>query len=407
MSGKRTKGQDGFTIVELMIALAISVLVVAGVTTLYAQLFSQYKQESRITGTDIGSAIGLNYLVDDIRAAGYGLPWNISNNVTYDDYSTVNGNSIVAPQANDDGPTPPRAIVPISGGANGACTFGDYLVIKSQSAAVGDSAAGKSMPLTSNGALNGNAPWTTGLTPAQCANDPENFCGSDYVIVLKNLDTTRDLESSGPQGWWPTYANASTVNYAPSTTNATYMIYGVASNTDAPNGNLHMPYNRADYFIAANARNGQPAQNVWDKNVVTVPQGCAQNTGELIKAAVKQSDGTFNYYPVLNCAATMKVNFLRANGAVADAATIAANDPTAAQIRSDILQVRVFILAQEGQMDPSYTVPAAQQTIWLGDCSTPPVANGVCTSYTLTGDQVHYKWRVYKIMEKPFNLGAQ
>ena len=376
-------GQDGFTLVELLIALVISVFVIAGVTTLYAQLFRQYKQESRVTQTDIGSAIGLNYLKSDIQSAGYGLPWTIPSQVDYNDYA---GGSPVAMNANDAGPTPPRAIVPLAGGAGG--TFGDYLAIKSQSASVNDAAAGKATTLSMSGVPN---TWNPQL--ANCAADPENLCPTDRVIILSNLDNSPALVVANGS-FSPVYNG--TALYAP-ITNGTNMIYGVASRADAPNG-LQMPYNRTDYFIATGA------QNDWDGQTVTVPKRCAPGTGELIKAVVGQSNGKFTYYPILDCAAAMKVNFL-SNGALADAAATAAQDNTAALVRQNIRQIRVFILAQEGQMDPSYS--ASQTTIWLGDCTSPPQASGICESYTLTGGQVHYKWRVYTIVEKPFNLGTQ
>ncbi|MDA8088206.1 MAG: hypothetical protein M0Z75_16100, partial [Nitrospiraceae bacterium] len=66
-------------------------------------------------------------------------------------------------------------------------------------------------------------------------------------------------------------------------------------------------------------------------------------------------------------------------------------------------EVRVFILAQEGQKDPSYKYPANLNPIFLGD-------PGVGANYTLdlTNDansQLNYRWKVYTIIEKPMNLG--
>ncbi|MDA8388927.1 MAG: prepilin-type N-terminal cleavage/methylation domain-containing protein [Nitrospiraceae bacterium] len=385
----KTGGRDGFTLVELMIALLISVFLIAAVSTLYAQLYRQYKQQSRAAGTDIGSALGLNYLKNDIQAAGYGLPWSTISPVSYNEYI---GNSPVARNADDSPGNPPRAIVPVAGGANGTNAFGDYLVIKSQSAAVNDTAAGKSTTLPTSGVPN---PWTTGWAQANCANDPENLCPSDRVVVLSNLDKSPTLVYAN-NSYSPMYDDppGNLALYA-SITNTTNMVYGVASAADAPNG-LEMPFHRTDYFIAAGA------QNDWDNQNVLVPKRCAPGTGELVKAVVNQSDGKFTYYPILDCAATMKVNFMRANGALADANAVSA-DNTAALVRQDVRQVRVFILAQEGQMDPSYT----SGPIWLGDCASPPVASGICTSYPLAADQLHYRWKAYTVIEKPFNLGAQ
>ena len=61
----------------------------------------------------------------------------------------------------------------------------------------------------------------------------------------------------------------------------------------------------------------------------------------------------------------------------------------------------MYILAQEGKKDTSYTVPSP--TIVVGD----QLADGGLSpekQYTLTGDQLHYRWKLYRIVVRPKNL---
>ncbi|MDA8172038.1 MAG: prepilin-type N-terminal cleavage/methylation domain-containing protein [Nitrospiraceae bacterium] len=389
--------EDGFTLIELLIALAISVFVLAGTTTLFAQLFAQFKQESRVSQTDIGSALGLQYMVKDIQSAGYGLPWDL-NGAGYNEYVAGSCPNVTidtdARNANDAPGNPPRAIV-----TPGAGIFGeDYLSIKSISVAVNDLGAGKSTTLRAG---------PTTMAWLDLNNNPvqaETPAATDWVVVLSFPPNAQNqpvptLQTQG--GAFSTQFNLHNLAlFAPTDPSQTYMIYDVASAADASATGPQMPFNRADYFIANNS------VPVFGAGKPTVPARCASNTGELVKAVVNQANGSFNYYPLMDCVAYMKVNFLRASGAVADANTIYFNDNTAALVQQDIKEVRVYILAQEGQREPSYTAPG---TFYLGDCATPPVANPpICVPYNLNASQQNgYRWKVYTIVEKPFNLGAQ
>ncbi len=350
-------GESGFTLVELMVTIVISLFALAATTTLFAQLFTQFKQESRVSQTDIGSALGLEYLRKDIQSAGYGLPWNVTG-VAYNESAIANA------LTNDVPPNAPRAIFSINGkGLNGS----DYLVIKSQMAAVNDSAAGKSTRLDQDG-----KPWPW--------NDPNwDLNPSDNVIVVSTIDNTVSLVNNA--GAFSVLYNGVSA-YAPtSSTEKTRMIYGVADAADAPNG-LRMPYNRADYFI----------DNSPDD--IAQPQRCAPGTGQLVKAVVNQKDGNFTYYPILHCVADMQVIFDLGNNSYSN--DIFTNPLNAAQIRQQVQGVRVYILAQEGQKDPSYTYPS--NSIYVGEF-------GMGHDFPLTGDQKHYRWKVYHIIEKPMNLG--
>ena len=69
-------------------------------------------------------------------------------------------------------------------------------------------------------------------------------------------------------------------------------------------------------------------------------------------------------------------------------------------VREHLKVVKVYILAQEGKVDPGYTAPSASITV--GDLS----ADGFRTKadYVLTSAQQKYRWKLYKIVVRPKNL---
>ncbi len=383
IQGYAIRKAGGFTMIELLVALAISMFVIAGTTTLFAQLFSQYKRESRVAQTDIGSALGLDYLRKDIQSAGYGLPWDVSG-LAYNEY--VGGDSNAA-AANDAG-NPPRAVVAL----NNAGQFNsDYLVIKSVSVPVNNMGAGKTEMLQSTGPR-------TWVDPS----GNETPAAGDWVIVLSSDNT---LVLGG--GQFSTQFN-NLGNFEPTDPSQVYMVYDVATPTPGdplPTG-PSMPFNRADYFITPHSGN-IPASGTCPAASIQVPARCNANTGELVKAVLNQTSGCFDYYPIVDCAADMQVTFELAGGGIIDAGAEQAQGLTAAQIRQQtggvggIEEIRVFVLAQEGQMDPNYTFPAAQDPIQVGD---PGLGD---QHQVANNNQQHYRWKVYTVIEKPFNLGVQ
>ncbi len=119
-----------------------------------------------------------------------------------------------------------------------------------------------------------------------------------------------------------------------------------------------MPFNRADYYVSTS---------------VTRPGRCAPGTGILMKAVVNQLDGGFSgsSLPLLDCVADMQVvTYLDTdlNGQAETPSTglsVAAGPGAAQTIRDQLKEVRVYILAHEGQRDTSYT--HTQTRYWSGN----------------------------------------
>jgi len=211
--------------------------------------------------------------------------------------------------------------------------------------------------------------------------DDENLQNNDRVIVLAPTSTTnqRVLLTSG--GAFFTTVPLSAALQPVAASFDTYLIYGVDSDT-----NLRFPFNRADYYI----RRPTTANSM--------PSRCATNAGILYKGTINHSNGGVNELPILDCVLdlqTVLVLDTNADG-IPDSFQTTAFGGNAENIRQQLKEIRVYILAHEGQRDTSYTSPA---TITASD---PDVGNVI--SYTPTGDFLNFRWRMYTLVVKPYNL---
>jgi hypothetical protein len=94
-----------------------------------------------------------------------------------------------------------------------------------------------------------------------------------------------------------------------------------------------------------------------------------------------------------------------ANGAI-DASTNDINALTAEQIRAQLKEVRVFVLAHEGQRDPNYTfgnfTGALANTIRVGMSA----ALGRDVNISGITDFLRYRWKVYTLVVKTNQLAG-
>lgn len=353
--------ERGFTLVEVMISLAILALVMSAVSGFFLGSMEQFRRQSRVAQSGMDSLIGLELLRKDIEHAGYGLPWN--NIPAYNDAASgILSDSNVAP----------RGIVSVNGsGLNGS----DYLVIKAVN--VGTSEACKKWTTLQVGGV--KRPWTT-VPP-----NAEDLGNNDRVIVLAPGSSGTNWRSLVvPAGWSTTFGN--TASFEPATAVDTRVIYGV----DGPSGGnpLRMPFNRADYTVST----------------ANVPQRCAPNTGVLVKSVVMHSDGTLDTaLPLLDCVASMQVQFdLDTDGdGVVNPLSGYENDLaglTAQQVRDQVKQIRVSLLAHEGGQDPKYIHSVS--SIPLGDTSVD------LTDAAFLGKGRNYRWKVYTLSVTPQDLGG-
>lgn len=383
--------EKGFTTIELMIAMAVFVLVIAAATGIFVPLLNQFKQQNKLSETQIEGSIGLEILRIDIEHAGYGLPWTFEND-------TINYNeaaNVPASNYNDAPDNLPRAIVL---GNNLAATLNnsDYLIIKS----------------TIVGESNTAQRWTyirTEDIPNPKAWGSDDIPNGDRVIVIRPKVgdvRLRELVKDGDTFYTSYSSNAFPLNFSPISPSEVYLIYGVSPNP------LRMPFNRADYYI--------------QRPVANMPLRCAPNTGILYKAILDHATGGNIEYPILDCVADIQVVFgLDTNsnniiGTYTDSNTVVSwpvgspdenitlaqitatlND--AANLREQLKEVRLYILVHEGQYDRDYTY-AGGNTILVGE---PALAN-LGKNFDLTtidpNSYQNYRWKVYTLVVKPQNL---
>jgi len=388
--------EAGFTLIELLITMVIFILVIAAGSQIFTGLLTQFKQQSKIAETNIEGIVGLEILRQDMEHAGYGLPWVIPTGVTYSEASSPPASTY------NDASNPPRAIV---SGNNTALNGSDYLVVKSVKVAP-NFTAGKWQPLRA-GTSSSMKTWWVPSRENVCRKDDDAHFPNVRVIVLSPGSTSansRSLVVSGGSFFTGADDYTNLANFAPAAGDTeTRIMYGVD-----PDTNLRMPFNRADYYIST----------------ANVPQRCAApgtGTGVLVKSVIEHATGNRGAgLPLLDCVADMQVIYRidsNNNGTIDFAtdnlATLTDTNSNgiidAQEIREQIKEVRVYILAHEGQRDVNYdattTYPGNQITI-------PPTASdpgfGLGSTFDFVANGItnwqNYRWKVYTIVVKPNNL---
>jgi len=407
--------KSGFTLVELIITMAVLLLVIGAASQIFTGLLTQFKQQSSIAETNIEGLIGLEILRQDIEHAGYGLPWNVigvtdsdgdgnlwdelTNYLEATSIDDCKPNPADFNDASATKPGPPRAILSrnnaiFSGcGANSVFDGSDYLVIKSVNVARNDT----SQRWTRLGAGNVKRDELSG----------SKFEDNDRVIVISpgSSDTNRNaLVVAG--SWWTTYNN--TAPFAPQDTTETRIIYGLdPMDTIGEPYSRRMPFNRADYYIWRNSTDPEKDE---------VPARCAPNTGILRKTVISQKDGLRqNPLPLLDCVATMQVTFwldTNGDGKIDWPPRDDIENLTAQEIREQLKEVRVYIVAHEGQRDVTYDFSLNNTRTDLTVIEVNPNNPHDTRSVPLVNlknqigdpEYKYYRWKVYTLAVKPYNL---
>ena len=339
--------ESGFSLLELMIALAIVAGVLAAASTFFIGVVRQYKVQTKITESNVEGILGLELLRRDVESLGFGLPWDMG------------ASGYAEPGPLGDPPNPPRPVGSVNGGTDNS----DYLVVRSARVGMAG-AAGK---------------WTTlraGPVTRPWGSTEEDLVSGDRVIVLSPGGSTTDQRVLLTPVGGADFVNLSA--YDPGDAFQTNIVYGI------DNAALKRPFNRADYYIA-------------DNSVFPTPRHCASNTGVLVKAVMAHDDpGTRTVLPLLDCVADLQVVYGLDTDAdrVVNVWTDTLGALSAADIRTQLVELNVHILAQIGQRDDSYTYP--YDNVSVG-------SEGVTRSVPVSAHR-HYRWKVYNIAVKPRNL---
>ncbi|QWV96043.1 type II secretion system GspH family protein [Geomonas nitrogeniifigens] len=391
------KNSRGFTLVELVVVMAIFISVLIVASSGFNTVLTQVGQQSKQMETDIGSVVGLEMFRSDLQNAGYGLPWSFQATPSSAKYTeVVSGDSGGAMAATfwSGGQSPlnyndagvgsgvPRAVLSGSTTFNGGA---QYLVIKSLSVASSTTGTQKKsvqVAYTDSGRSTTN--W------GDATRDFQTVTGAtERVIVLRNtfIDRipTRQLQVNG--GNFSSYfkQNQYTSLTLPHSSGDMFEVYGVDAATEP-----RMPFNRADYYV------NRPANP---------PPACAPNTGVLYKAVVNQGGG-FTEYPLLDCVADMQVVYGIGPAGSKEVnlhQTTLPGTGSAQDIREQLKEIRVYILAHTGRKDTSYTHP--DSIINVGENFGGTLQGRAFNLATLIGTGwQNYRWKLYSIVVRPQNL---
>ncbi len=357
-------GASGLSLVELMVSLVVVLVVIATASTAYVKLYGSFKVESRITETQMDTLCGLELFRYDVEMAGYGLPHDM-NSLTYSEATASPANLF-----NDATTAVPRAFVfRDNNGTNGS----DILVIKSSVANITNITQKWSLIYMETGSCRVKS-W---------GNGDLDFVAGEQVIVLD--DQNRRLLAVA-SNWKLTYQD-STCTGLPNPTVGINLVYGIGSS--APS----MPFNRVDYYL---------------DTAGPLPSRCFPGSAILYRATINQSGGARNPQPLIDCVMDFQVAFGRdTNGDNAVDAWSSGLALTAAQIREQVRELRIFILYHEGAIDNRFRFSG---TLTLGDAQTgtlktfSPAAPSSLTDPKL--DPTRYRWKIAKLVVKPMNLEA-
>jgi prepilin-type N-terminal cleavage/methylation domain-containing protein len=406
------QNNKGFTLVELVVVMGIFMIIMLITSYTFDNILSKAGQQIKSAETQTEGIVGLEMLRSDLEHIGYGLPWSYPAALApVEVTATANpADGITSSGLND---SPPRAIrsttIPagkmIINNSGNTNTGVAYLVIKSTLATLSPAARKWAyVNYSTNLATGSNESYVKKWgTPA------DDFSGGERVITIASSFSTTGVPSkqlvmdAGGNYSYPMPSPVPTVfqpgsSFIPGDGSQLYVVYGIDPATD-----LRMPYNRADYYV---------------RNDATRPLSCNPGTGILYKGVVQHATGAFAEYPLLNCVGDMQVEFeldrnndgnITYSPSLTDAS---GNELSPADIRSQLKNVRVYILAHEGKKDQNYTYN--KNSIQVGDPARPassgrtwdgtPACTSNCLQTVFGADWKNYRWKVYTIVVHPKNL---
>lgn len=399
------KDQRGFTLVELMVGLAIVLLIVAMATAAYLKLLLSYKTHGSVSESYMSNLTGLELLRYDIEMAGFGLPVTLPGGLNYLEAAAGNyggDTDLPDPQSLNDATTgAPHAFVMVkSANANNSAVLAIKSTLANISATSKKWSTISEEPSYQQGTANIPKVKLWGVTALDPVMDFTSVPHADNFIMLNNqgqLQTTGGTCAGGESWCYSFVGSAPDTGYYHSasaiasscTDTSVYYIYGLDNSTS---GAHRMPFNRVDYYLAP-----------------TTNQSCADypNAFALYRGVVKQADGTLSPAVLIDCVHDFQVAFgidPSGNGTqnIAWQADLnrAGTPMTASQIQQYLREVRVYTIYQEGTGKISHS----PQLKFSGSFSLGSDIGLALSSWTPSGQDIYYHWKVAEIDVKPVNL---
>lgn len=404
------RDNKGFTLVEVLVTMAVFIVVIAIAGNSFNAILGHTSKLFRSEESNIEGMVGLEIMRHDIQQAGFGL---------FTEPMTVSYNEAAAAPASvyNDAPTNvPRPIV-LGNNIAAATDTSDTASLKYDLLAGTDYLAIKA---TNVGRNKVSQKWTYlrytshDVYPNTWRSAAENFSTNDRVVLLRRqMSASSQIVTVQPDrngDYYYAYSNAA-FSHLTSSGSSMFTVYGLDSSPTTPK----MPFNRSDYFVSRPQDSSQ------------VPPVCAPNSGILYKTTVNQSDGKLNYMPILDCVADMQIVLgwdINGDSMIdtysnADGSQVSPGDPTVQakvqaaiaqlannsstiipNIRNNLKMVKVYILAQQGRLDPGYT---SDSSILVGDLNESSLTRNFDVA---AAGWLNYRWKLYRIVARPKNLPA-
>ena len=393
------RNNRGYTITELIVVMGIFITVMVVTSSGFKTVLTQMGQQSKLMETDIGNVVGLEVFRSDLQSAGYGLPWAFQSDPAAANYTEVTDSDDTMPvtasfwetgksprtynDAAAGNPGVPRAVISDDTAFNKSGTVGSkYLVIKSLTVLPSE---------TSKKWLTVSYSESDRSRPSWGENEARDFDSSqtatERVMVVRNVFVdgipTRQLQVNSSGGYVATFRNFTTLAQ-PHSSGDVFQVYGVDESSS-----IRMPFNRADYYV----RRPDPP-----------PPSCAPNTGVLYKAVLNQGSTGFTETPLMDCVADMQVVYgLGPVGSSEVNLHQPAPPATAKDIREQLKEIRVYILAHTGRKDTGYRYPSSE--VAVGEVfGGGLVGRNFDLSDLIGPGWDNYRWKLYSIVVRPQNL---
>lgn len=411
--------KKGFTLVEMLVVTVIFILVIMAASSSFNVLLTQMAKLTKSEESNIEGVVGLEMLRHDLQQVGFGLP-----TAYLDTAPTYIEASIDPADDYNDAPSGlPRPVVAANDLLAGAEVADAVDGVTYELLAGTDYLALKGVTLGMNETAQKWTYMSFGEVPHLWPDAHLNLVkDDDRVVVIKKTFGGADkstvsqmiYDPASPAAYWTTFDPAGlAAAFSPLMPEEVFYIYGIRAD-----GNLSMPFNRSDYFVAT--------PDVADR----MPSYCAPGTGILYKARVTHDEtgstgyaaGALQPMPLLDCVADMQVVFgwdLVDDDNVIDTWSAPNQKPdgtglfgeqsgeasqTAVQtaikspeeVRAKLKIIKIYLLAQVGRRDPNYQSPTASIDVVNAD--------GIKKDYTLTAAMRNYRWKVYQLVVRPQNL---
>lgn len=343
---RRNGDQKGITLVELLIALTIFSVVMAGAYSLYTNQVTHSTREYKLAEHEMEFGIAKNILERDIMLAGYGIA---------DNYGSL-----------------PYDPLPITASDASSQTTFDSISLRGTAVGIFSRTSQGWSYITDNGPPVTFQTWS---------DSRENITAGDKVIYMH--PATRELLTDGATAIF-------TFPASPSGTEKGTLVYGIHSDSAA------FPYITAEYVIggtpppvcASGAKNLLRAES--RNNDPPLPGNREPILNCVLDFQVAfgldsgfEEDGLIDLWD---------------NGGTQAAAY------DSRTLKKRLKQVRIYVLVQAGNREPHYTYsnpdnPANPNTVRVGES-----ALGTGRDVILTPEQRRYRWKVVAVNVTPRNL---